>query len=1099
MSTFSPRPSTSSGLPGTPSGGPRTLLAHAALLLALVLSALLRTSNSGVLIGAVIWLPSGIAVAGLCLLGARAAWVVALAAILLRLQLGYPTSAVLFGAVGATLEALVAFWLVRRVGVDCAFARLRDVLGLLVVAGVAPVASFAVACLGRLLLLDVVPSPFYFGWDLWWRMNALGILIAVPLVSARNSLRAGPRSRKTLLEAAMIAVGALALLGIVLSSSGDSSIALLLLYVVLPIALYAAVRLGPIGAASTAALATLIVTEGAHRGLGPFLAVDAEERFVALQIFAFALATVPLVMGALIAERETALESRVRSDAARDALQRILPDVTCRVREDGVILELYVPPNGTLEPRANALVGRSLLELVPAELAERVRAAIDAALRGGAVAAHEARVEIDGRPLFCEARFVRYSEHEVLCLLRDIGERKLDETILELHAQVLEQIARGRPSRESLSTLVEGIERLLDGAKASLLLLEGQRLRVAHSPSLPEAYNAAIDGAEIGPHVGSCGRAAFIGETVVTPDIAAEPAWKLFETLARDAGLRSCWSVPVRGASGTVLGTFALYYGVPREPTPSELAIVERAAALAGVAIDRERREGLLASINRNVNEGLFRSAPGRGFLYVNDALVRMFGYDSIEHMTAASPEDLFVQPSRRRQLLAQLDERGTITSEEVELRRRDGSTFWALVCAAATRAADGHTEHYDGAITDVTQRRALEERLRQAQKMEAVGRLAGGVAHDFNNLLTAIGGYAEVLVLNLPPESVESQDAQRIVQASDRAASLTRQLLAYSRQQVLSAQRHDLARIVDDLGDLLRRLIGEHIRLGIEHATREAFVHVDRGQVEQVVLNLALNARDALPNGGSLTIRTEPVELDAQFVSGHADLRAGRYLRLTVADDGVGMDDVTRQRAFDPFFTTKEQGKGTGLGLSTVYGIVRQSGGLVLLSSALGQGTTVSVYLPRSEAPLLDVRRDERTPAAEGALRQGLVLVAEDETLVREIVTRALREAGYEVLEADNGARALEVARARLSDLTLVVTDRIMPRMGGDALVEHLHRERRDLPVLFMSGYADVSPAVTDSPLVDHIQKPFTRAELMRAVVDLMRRARVFGRAASA
>jgi PAS domain S-box-containing protein len=1098
MSLDSPRTDSKLGAPAASRGAVRDALGHFALLVALVLGALLRTSHTGALVGAVIWLPSGIAIAGLWLLGARAWWVVGFAATLLRIQLGYPALAVLTGAAGATIEALAGLWVLRRLGVDSGFARLRDVIGLLAVAAVAPLTSFAVAIAGRLMLFTHELESVYSGWDRWWRMNALGVLIVVPLVSAWNSKRHAERSKKLPVEAAAIAAGALALLALVLRTSGDSSIAILLLYVVLPIALYAAVRVGPIGAASTAALAALMVTEAADRGFGPFLAVDADERYVTLQIFTFALATVPLVMGALIAERENALESRVRSDAARNALQRILPDVTCRLRADGVILDLYVPSTETPEPGLRSLVGHSLLALVPADLAERLRAAIDAALQGAAVTGHEAQLELGGRTRFCEARFVRYSDDEVLCLLRDIGARKLDERSVELHARVLEQIAKGRPSRESLSTLVDGIEQLLDGAMASLLLLEGQRLRLGYAPSLPASYNAAIDGAQIGPDVGSCGQATYFGRTVVTPDIFVDPAWRRFEHLARAAGVSACWSVPVRAASGAVLGAFAVYYREPRTPTPAELALVERAAALAGVAIDREEREGLLASINRNINEGLFRSAPGRGFLYVNDAIVRMFGYGSIEQMMAANPADLFVVPARREHILAQLAEGGAITSEEVELRRRDGTTFWALVCAAATRTADGRVEHFDGAITDVTQRRALEEKLRQAQKMEAVGRLAGGVAHDFNNLLTAIGGYAELLVEGLPPESSGRQDAQRILKASDRAASLTRQLLAYSRQQVFSAQRHDLARIVDDLGDLLRRLIGEHIRLTIEHAAREAFVHVDRGQVEQVVLNLALNARDALPNGGSLTIRTEPVELDADFVSGHADLRAGRYLRLTVVDDGVGMDEVTRQRAFDPFFTTKEQGKGTGLGLSTVYGIVRQSGGLVLLDSAPGQGATVSVYLPRSEAPLLESRRDER-PLADRAQRQGLVLVAEDETMVREIVTRALREAGYEVLEAENGAQALDVARARLPALTLVVTDRIMPRMGGDVLVENLHRERRDLPVLFMSGYAEVSPSVLDSALVDHIQKPFTRAELMRSVAELLQRARSFGRAAQA
>jgi len=938
-----------------------------ALFLALLLAAqLLREVPDSALREAVIWLPSGVAIAGLWRLGAGSAWVVALAALVVRLQVAYPGAIVISGVVGSCAEALVGSWLLRRLRVDSAFARIKDVARLFLIAALAPLASILCSWAGRLLLADPLRPPFYSGWDGWWRMNALGVLCMTPVLLIAARVPDARWATKTRLEATTVLATLLAVIALLLNSSDIGSTSMLLLYAVLPIAAFAAVRLGPIGAASTAALAAISIFAATLLGHGPFVAFPIEERHDALQIFTFAILTGPLVIGALIAER------------------------------------------------------------------------------------------------------------------------KRDQEVSRWHANVLELIATGESSRAALRELVHGIERLIDGARTSLLLLDGSRLRHALAPSLPEAYCASIDGIEVGPNVGSCGAAAYTGRPCVVSEIRTDPRWAQFRELIEPFGLRACWSVPVRDSRSKVLGTFAVYFRDPRAPTQEEHVLLERAAALAGIAMERERNEELLASINRNVNEGLFRSSPERGFHYVNDALVRMLGYDSAEQLMKVLPAELYAESWRQRDLRAVVDKFGAASSEEVPLLRRDGAVVWTLISAAVARGPDGRTLHYDGAVVDVTQRRNLEERLRQAQKMEAVGRLAGGVAHDFNNLLTAIDGSAETLLISARDDGTR-RAAQQILQASERAAALTRQLLAYSRQQVLSPQLQDLTAVVDDMGGLLRRIIGEHIRLSIAHAQHEVFVNVDRIQIEQVLLNLAINARDALPRGGSLAIETEPLELDAAAAHGHEHVQAGAFVRLRVRDDGVGMDELTRQRAFDPFFTTKEQGKGTGLGLSTVYGIVRQSGGLLTLDSAPGTGTTASVYLPRAAAPQPRSASAEHPEVATSQVAAaGLVLVVEDEPMVREIVTANLRNAGYQVLEAANGEDALEVARARLGELDLLVTDRIMPRMGGDALAERLRRLRPALPVLLMSGYAaSPTPEGLRAP-VDHLAKPFARAELLRKAAAL-------------
>ena len=395
----------------------------------------------------------------------------------------------------------------------------------------------------------------------------------------------------------------------------------------------------------------------------------------------------------------------------------------------------------------------------------------------------------------------------------------------------------------------------------------------------------------------------------------------------------------------------------------------------------------------------------------------------------------------------------------------------------------------------DVTERKQAEEALRlsqqqflQAQKMEAVGRLAGGVAHDFNNLLTAIRGNAELLLLDIPADDTRREDVEEIRRAAERAAALTRQLLAFSRRQVLQPRVLDLNAVVREMERMLRRLIGEDVELVTRLEATHGEVRADPGQLEQVLLNLAVNARDAMPGGGTLTVDTRAAELEEELKRNYPYVIPGRYVMLSVSDTGHGMDRETRERAFEPFFTTKPAGRGTGLGLSTVYGIVKQSGGFIWIDSEAGRGTTVRIYLPPVDEPA----RQAAPPAPEAVPTGGAetVLLAEDEETVRRLARRVLERGGYTVLEASDGEEALRVAESYRGPIHLLVTDVVMPRLGGRDLAARLLARRPGLRVLYVSGYTEEAVqrhGVLD-PGTGFVEKPFTAdllAERVRRALD--------------
>jgi two-component system, cell cycle sensor histidine kinase and response regulator CckA len=512
-------------------------------------------------------------------------------------------------------------------------------------------------------------------------------------------------------------------------------------------------------------------------------------------------------------------------------------------------------------------------------------------------------------------------------------------------------------------------------------------------------------------------------------------------------------------------------------------------------AIDRKRNEQALRrselcyrSLVQTAVYGIYRSSREGHFLDVNPALIGMLGYSSALEVLALDPqEDLFLDSGEYTRLVNEFRSTGRVDGFEVRWKRKDGAAITVRISGRAVASEDEPADVLEAIAEDITERRVLEDQFRQSQKMEAVGRLAGGIAHDFNNLLTVVSGYSEVLLEQLPPANPLHAKAEAIQQASDRATTLTRQLLAFSRKQLLQLKVVDVNAIVEDMERLLRPLIGEDIELTTHLAPSIGCTRADAGQLEQVIMNLVVNAKDAMPHGGKISIKTASVTLDESDRPENTFIKRGPYVMISVADTGQGMDRETQARIFEPFFTTKEKGKGTGLGLSTVYGIIKQSGGYVFVQSEPGRGTVFTMYFPRVDEPSEALGITPATLAAAGGSET--ILLVEDEESVRQLIRETLESRGYQVLEAGNGHAALALAATRSDTIDLVITDVVMPGLSGHELVQQLLAARPTTKVLYLSGHAEESVAGPLAPQAPKafLQKPFTLQNLSRKVREVL------------
>ena len=532
---------------------------------------------------------------------------------------------------------------------------------------------------------------------------------------------------------------------------------------------------------------------------------------------------------------------------------------------------------------------------------------------------------------------------------------------------------------------------------------------------------------------------------------------------------------PLRDADGALAGVF----GVANDVTDSRRA--EEAL---------RRSEENNRVVLQYTTYGIYRSTLAGRILSANPALVAMLGYDSEAQLLALDLEsDIYADPAERPHVLAQFDAADSIRGLEVTWKRRDRSRIIVRLSGRAVRMADGTIETFETVVEDVTERRALEEQVRQSQKIEALGQLTGGIAHDFNNLLTIILANAELIRKALGPERmVEQSDLGDLISAALRGRVMVRELLDFARRSTLDLQPVDIGRVVGGMSGMLRRILPADIELVVSAGEGVPEVRADIHAVEQIVFNLVTNARDAMAQGGTLRITAAAATLSEERRVASGVSTAPAWTSLVVEDTGVGMDEATRRRVFEPFFTTKPSGKGTGLGMATVYGLVKQQGGAIDVDSRPGEGTRIALYFPASAtkatAKAPRVGRDAAVPGG-----QETILVVEDEGDLRRAAKRVLEQAGYQVLTAADGLEALEAIRGQSSPIHLVLSDLVMPRLGGRGLYDAVRRDRRDTPFLFVSGYSPGDdrgnlPPELGVPVLD---KPWTPADLLARVREML------------
>ena len=666
---------------------------------------------------------------------------------------------------------------------------------------------------------------------------------------------------------------------------------------------------------------------------------------------------------------------------------------------------------------------------------------------------------------------------------------------MESERQVISDVVHALNQTSNLDQLLTGIHDALKrivSAQNCFVALHDPEHDTFEFPFFADEYDTVPPPQRIGR---SCTAYVFrTGRAMLIPQSDFDRLAALGEVELVGSPSPAWLGVPLKTPTATIGVLVVQHYQNENAYDLRDLEFLDSVGGHIALAIERRRAEEELRK-NESILRLLFEHNPmptwlyevdSLNFLRVNQAAVHLYGYshEEFEKMTI-----LAIRPdSEREKAMAYVREMEAGTQEHGFWlhRNKDGKVFEVEIIS--------HPLVYAGkrvrlvVAQDISDRRNLELQLRQAQKMEAIGRLAGGVAHDFNNLLMVIKGHTELLLNVLPPSDHIAHKIEQIDRSADRAAALTRQLLAFSRMQVLQPQVINVNSIVEEMGKLLPRLIGEDIELVVRADPELGTIRADASQMEQIIMNLAVNARDAMPNGGKLVIETRNADLDQTYTASHPLMKPGPYVQLTVSDSGCGMDAETQSHIFEPFFTTKEKGKGTGLGLATVYGIVKQSGGFIWVYSELGKGTSFKIYIPRVDQA--EEHSRATAPTAEVPTGTETVLLTEDEQDVREIAREFLESGGYKVVEAKDASDAIELARQHHGAIDLLVTDMVMPGMTGQELAVHLQREYPGLCVVFMSGYSEhaATEMANADPTVRLLSKPFSRGALLRTVRESLR-----------
>jgi two-component system, cell cycle sensor histidine kinase and response regulator CckA len=718
---------------------------------------------------------------------------------------------------------------------------------------------------------------------------------------------------------------------------------------------------------------------------------------------------------------------------------------------------------------------------------------VDQALRGEAPVFEWVHRDAQGAAIPCEVRLVRLpsaSRRLIRGSVTDISERKRAEKL----QSALFRIAATTSATDDLNEFyaaIHGIVGELTYAQNFYVALHDVRTDTISFPYCVDEFDATP-----GPMRPGNGLTAWVlrnGQPLLTYDEDFRGMLERGDVELIGSNSVAWLGVPLQ-RSGKTFGVLVVQSYDPRfrydEADRDLLSFVSQHIA---VALERRRAQDAIREseeryrllFERNF-AGVYRMTLIGRILECNDALARIFGYGSREELVDRDMAVLYPEPRQRRQFFDALLRDRSLSSFEMRGERRDGGAAWTFQSAALL--ADEHAGEVivEGTVVDVTERRQLEEQLRQSQKMEGIGQLAGGIAHDFNNLLTTVLGYSDMALSQLSPHDPIREDITEIRRAGERASNLTRQLLAFSRKQVFEPRVLDLNALLEDSGRMLARLIGEHIRFVTRLEASLGNVKADPGQLEQVIVNLVVNARDAMPDGGTLTVRTENADVDVASSRRHFGIASGRYVAMIVSDTGVGIDPETQKRIFEPFFTTKETPRGTGLGLATVYGVVSQSGGQIFVDSAPGRGATFAIYLPRVDEPAAASAAAAVSPIHRGS---ETILLVEDEDAVRGLTRRCLETSGYTVLQAASAEEALQIAAGFEGRLDLLLTDVIMPGVSGPELSRLLLERRPGTRVLYVSGYTDAAMAshVALDGGASFLPKPFTPETLARKVREIL------------
>jgi len=673
----------------------------------------------------------------------------------------------------------------------------------------------------------------------------------------------------------------------------------------------------------------------------------------------------------------------------------------------------------------------------------------------------------------------------------------LDVTALhrmESERQVISEVVHALNQTANLDQLLDGIHQAL-----KKVMCADNCFVALHDPNKDTFYFPFfVDQLDMAPPPQKVGRSctAFVfrtGSAMLIPQSEFDRLAEQGEVELVGSPSPAWLGVPLKTPRATIGVLVVQHYQNESAYDMRDLEFLDSVGGHIALAIERRRSEEALRK-SESVFRLLFSHNPlptwvmddeTLQFIQVNEAAVRQYGFAPEEFGRMTIFDIRAEEKSASLEVHPRKDGSAGHHQGVCKHRKKDGKVFEVELISHQFDHAGRRVRLV--VAQDISERHILEQQLRQAQKMEAVGRLAGGVAHDFNNLLMVIKGHTELLMNAVPAAERMSRKIMQIDRAADRATALTKQLLAFSRMQVLQPRVMNLNGVVDDMGKLLPRLIGEDIDLGIRTAPDLGAIRADASQMEQIIMNLAVNARDAMPAGGRLIIETSNADLDRTYNSTHPIVKPGRYVLLAVSDTGSGMDTETQAHIFEPFFTTKKPGKGTGLGLATVYGVVKQSGGFIWVYSEVGKGTSFKIYLPRVDQP--EDKGSVPLPLAEVPRGTETILLAEDEQDVREVAREFLESGGYTVIEAHNGAEALRLAAEHKATIDLLVTDMVMPGMTGKELAGRLRHQHSGIGVIYMSGYSEQTAAETTQADANMLllTKPFSRGSILRTVREAL------------